>query len=417
MVQFWPKAKLWLLWIWLCIIIFWWINVFFSAKNSAKELQLEADVKNSIPEKISETLKKQAEPQEIIEEKKVEEEEWENKELSLLFPPQYSQEIISTFTQIIEENSWIQQKAKRAQTMEQYQLLIERLTQSDSASIDIVIAPSDRWQSFDWRWKKYAIPQQVERFYHSAFKERMYAKNTTVVPLWIDPLIALKKHWSFDREWIENAWDLLSYAWTLATWFDHHDTKHLTQRSYPFENAWTILEIIIWESLTLSSLDWIILLIKNNQWDWSKNNSISESHKERSVWFLSPLSLMLNENTSIHALPRSEQYPARGRGVILNTHSKENVLLEQWLQSVLRLSVETNTLPQPSWFLWATYSQLQRQLSRKELTTLQSVKNDFTLYEGTVEKNDDTIFTQAFIDTLTWIIDQKQFLQKMSNAQ
>jgi hypothetical protein len=131
MIQIWPKVKLWFMVLWLCIIIFWWINAFFSVQKDA-EIPLENDIlqadiepeetiedkeitidNKTIDEETNEEdvnndddNKNTQDDQEIAEEPSQVEQTVEKQAVTILFPPFYDQAMIDAIAELIEEQSW-----------------------------------------------------------------------------------------------------------------------------------------------------------------------------------------------------------------------------------------------------------------------------------------------------------------------
>ncbi len=429
MVQIWAKAKLWLLLLWLCIIIFWWINAFFSVQKN-NETPLENDIlqANIEPEQTVED-KEIIIDNNTIEEKNKEiqevEQTIEKQAVTILFPPFYDQAMIDVIAELIEEQSWIETKSKTLSKRDHYEIFLERFVTKKSDSIDIVIAPSQRWDSFEDRWTKFELPEQLQRFYHTSFQESMYDSPITIVPVWLDPLVLLSR--ANTRVTIKKVRDILNSWISFWMWFDAYDKAWLSQWKEPFLHANVLAETLIKESLLLWSVEWMTLLLNNNQRDWSTMRTLSDcpvsdpicliqnNHKDITLWFLSDTQTF--DNLLLRLLPWSDQstYPVRWRWMIINKDSSNKDATAQRIESFLTLNVETNTIPYPSWLLWATYSMLQRQSITEPFTSIKEFQNNTKLLYWTIEKSDNIIHTQPFLDAVDWTIDQKFFMQKIAN--
>lgn len=329
--------------------------------------------------------------------------------ITILFPPMYEKETIERLFAIIEEQSGVKAKAKQPTTQQQYTILVERFIQSQSSTIDIIIAPSDHRESYTTRWMSFSLPEWLQRFYHEWFFDHMYTDSPTIVPVWIDPLVLFTKD---QQTPIETTRDLLAADVRFWLWFNQKDLKDLDKKTPPFTDANTVIKVLIEESLDRTIIEWILLFVNNNQWEWNTESATV------TAWFLSNTQ-QYEWYTQAQLLPWSSlrTYPARGRWMIINDNSERKTLIEDWIGWYITVSVETNTVPYPDGLLWATHSVMQRQFLQAFTAPLQKIRNTKQFISGTVETADDIIYTDTFKKAISWEIDQKTFLQTISITQ
>ncbi len=456
--------------VWFLIIIGWWLSIVFNVSQNASILDTQENnnwveldwesIHNDLSEESStehsENNKEQQETLDDVTEQQAEilpeEITQTRRSVSILFPPFYTQQQINALSTLIKNESWIDTDARRLEWRTQYITAVDSFLER-WWSIDMLVVPSTHFsRAKDW-WVTFALPQGLQRFYHSSFHERMYHRPVTVVPFALDPLVLYKNKAFTQQQQFHSNNELIRFIAQYTTptflplwqWLDRQTKESLQKWKEPFLHAQAIMHWFVRHALDSSNLDWLWMLINAPHWSSERASEqleriytvssntpcftaptlclVTSSHS--ALWFgLLSESYYFEEQItkidqfSIADVPfrSSDAYPMLWRGIIINKNSTRYDDVERRISNLLTLSIETNRIPYPRYMFGPTYSMIQRQWINKTVELIQSFKFNGVLIDNVLtDPYNHSIFDQSFLDMLGWSMSLRQYLQQQQH--